>query len=90
MVISHVVSSTGIAVDPEKTQAVQEFPVPRNLKQLQRFHGMAGWYHRFVTNFYQLAEPLNAKEVKFYWTSQCQASFEALKQSGFSTHPWSS
>lgn len=81
--LGHVVSATGIAVDPAKTQAVQEFPVPRNLKELQRFLGMAGWYHRFVPNFSKLADPLNAlkrKGAKFTWTPECQASFDALKQ----------
>lgn len=44
---------------------------------------MAGWYHKFVPHFSQVAEPLNAlkrKGVKFLWTSQCQDSFQSLKQ----------
>ncbi|XP_051793893.1 uncharacterized protein LOC127530652 [Acanthochromis polyacanthus] len=41
--LGHVVSSDGVAVDTEKSKAVQDFPVPQNLKQLQRFLGMAGW-----------------------------------------------
>lgn len=35
-------------------------PVPRNIKEVQRFLGLAGWYHRFVPNFSQIAEPINA------------------------------
>lgn len=57
-------SSSGIAVDPDKTQAVADFLVPRNLKELQRFLGIAGWYHRFVPNCFQFAEPLNALKQK--------------------------
>lgn len=44
---------------------------------------MAGWYHRFVSQFPQLKEPLSAlkqKENKFIRISSCQASFEKLKQ----------
>lgn len=44
---------------------------------------MAGWYHRFVPNFSQLTEPLNAlklKGAKLIWTTSCQAAFESLKQ----------
>lgn len=81
--LGHVVSSDGVAVDTEKSQAVQDFPVPQNLKQLQRFLGMAGWYHRFVPDFSTLTEPLNAlkrKGAKFVWTPTCHASFEKLKQ----------
>uniref|UniRef100_A0A8C1GVQ7 Reverse transcriptase domain-containing protein n=1 Tax=Cyprinus carpio TaxID=7962 RepID=A0A8C1GVQ7_CYPCA len=81
--LGHIVTATGIKADPEKTRAVQDFPVPKNIKEVQRFLGMAGWYHRFVPHFSQVAEPLNAlkrKGVKFLWTSQCQTSFHALKQ----------
>ena len=81
--LGHIVSDTGIKPDPEKTRAVQDFPVPKNIKEVQRFLGMAGWYHRFVPHFSQVAEPLNAlkrKGAKFLWTPQCQISFQALKQ----------
>jgi len=53
------------------------------MKEVQRFLGMADWYHRFLPNFSQVAEPLNAlkrKGAKLLWTSQRQISFQALKQ----------
>lgn len=81
--LGHTVSSAGVEVDAEKIKAVQDFPMPQNIKELQRFLGMAGWYHRFVPRFSQLAEPLNAlkrKGAKYLWTPQCQAAFEALKK----------
>ena len=58
--LGHILSFDSIHVDPEKTKAVQDFPVPTTLKDLQWFLGMAGWYLRFVSNFSQVAEPLNA------------------------------
>lgn len=79
----HVVSPAGVEADPEKIKAVQEFPTPKSLKELQRFLGMAGWYHRFVPNFSLLTEPLNALKLKcskFVWSEKCQESFEVLKK----------
>ncbi|KAL2083812.1 hypothetical protein ACEWY4_021585 [Coilia grayii] len=81
--LGHLVSAEGIQADPEKTTAVQQYPVPTTLKSLQRFLGMAGWYHRFVPNFSQIAVLLNAlkrKGAKFRWTQECQQAFEQLKQ----------
>nr|XP_054598745.1 uncharacterized protein LOC129163840 [Nothobranchius furzeri] len=81
--LGHVVSSSGVEVDAEKTKAVQDFPVPQNIKELQRFLGIAGWYHRFVPGFSQLTEPLHAlkrRGAKYIWTPQCQAAFETLKK----------
>lgn len=81
--LGHVVSSAEVEVDTEKTKAIQDFPVPKNVKELQRFLGMAGCYHCFVPGFSQLTEPLNAlkwKRVKFIWTPCCQTAFDTLKQ----------
>ncbi|KAE8289650.1 hypothetical protein D5F01_LYC11356 [Larimichthys crocea] len=80
--LGHIVSATGVHVDPDNIEAVQNFPAPTNLKALQRFLGMAWWYHRFVPNFSQIAEPLNAlkkKGAKFSWSPACQTAFITLK-----------
>ncbi|XDV51935.1 hypothetical protein PO909_020727 [Leuciscus waleckii] len=80
--LGHVVSIQGISADPGKTEAIHVYPVPKNLKEVQRFLGLAGWYHRFVPNFSRIAEPLNSlkkKGQRFQWTVQCQQAFEQLK-----------
>ncbi len=72
----------GISADPSKVEAVRAYPVPSNLKEVQRFLRLAGWYHCFVTNLSRTAEPLNALEKKgcaLHWSPQCQQAFEQLK-----------
>lgn len=81
--LGHVVSAQGVSADTEKVEAIKNYPVPRNLREVQRFLGLAGWYHRFVPGFSQLAEPLNAlkrKGQRFHWSDSCQSAFEALKE----------
>ncbi|KAJ9515548.1 hypothetical protein QJQ45_021635 [Haematococcus lacustris] len=57
-VLGYIVGSKGIAVDPAKVQVVKEWPMPRNLKDLQAFLGLANYFRRFIPNFSSLAAPL--------------------------------
>jgi hypothetical protein len=56
--LGHVVGADGIKVDPRKTAAVQEWPVPKDVHDVRMFLGLAGYYRKFVSNFAELAVPL--------------------------------
>ncbi len=62
--LGHIVNTNGIAADPEKVRSIQQYPVPKNLQEVQRFLGLSGWYHRFVPGFSKIAEPLNNLKKK--------------------------
>jgi hypothetical protein len=69
-------------MDPVKTQAVTEWPIPRNVKDIQSFVGFCNFYRRFIEGFSRVAKPLydlTKKEVKWEWTSKAQAAFDGLK-----------
>ena len=81
--LGHVISAEGIRTDPKKLQAVRQFPVPTNIRALRSFVGLASYYRRFVPGFAKVAGPLHAltkKEVEFVWSTECQRSFERLKE----------
>ena len=81
--LGYVISDRGVAADPKKIKAVQEFPTPTNLKQLRSFLGLASYYRRFICNFSKVANPLFAlmkKDAVYEWTPQCQGIFEELKK----------
>jgi hypothetical protein len=43
--LGHVISAQGIATDPKKVEAVQNWPTPANLKDVQSFLGLCNHYH---------------------------------------------
>ena len=66
--LGHILSQNGVQVDPDKTRAMSEFPVPQTQKQVRSFLGMANYYRKFIQDFAKLAHPLNAllsKDKKF-------------------------
>ena len=78
----HLVSTDGVRTDPKKLRAVEEFPIPPDLKTLRSFLGLASYYRKFVPGFAKVAGPLHAltrKDVPFLWTSECQSAFVKLK-----------
>jgi len=80
--LGHVVSETGVTVDPEKIEAVMNWRRPKNVFEIRSFLGLAGYYRRFVEDFSRLAAPmtrLTRKGVKFVWDDACETAFQELK-----------
>lgn len=68
-------------MDPEKVQAVTDWPRPRSVRAVRGFLGLAGYYRKFVKNFGAIAGPLNAlfKKDGFCWSEEATTAFAALK-----------
>ena len=76
--LGHIISEEGIAVDPSKIAAIQEWPTPRNVTEVRSFMGLAGYYRRFIEGFSKIAHPITSlqrKGVKFEWNPRCEESF---------------
>lgn len=69
--LGYIIGDGGIKTDPEKVEAILSWPVPKNIRQVRGFLGLAGWYRRFVANFsaivFPITEVLSTKR-KFQWT----------------------
>jgi len=80
--LGHILSSSGVAVDPDKVEKIKIFPRPSSVTQLRQFMGICNFYRRFVKGYAKIASPLNEllrKDVTFLWTTACEESFQTLK-----------
>jgi hypothetical protein len=55
-----------IAVNPGKVQYVLDWKAPRNVKQIQIFLGMVGYYGRFIKVFSKIVGPITKLLRKVY------------------------
>jgi hypothetical protein len=87
--LGHICTPSGIRPDPRRIRAIEEYPVPRTVRDIRAFIGLAGYYRWHVRNFAELAKPLTnltRKDVPFNWTAEQQNAFDQLKRS-LSTEP---
>jgi len=73
----------------EKVEGVLSWPAPRNVKEVQKFLGLANYYRRFIENFARIAALLHVlvrKEQKWKWEREQEEVFEKLK-TVFTTKP---
>jgi transposase InsO family protein len=80
--LGHIVSHNSVKPSTRKVQAVQEFAVPTNLREVRRFLGLTGYYRRFIDKFSVTAKPLTnltRKDIPFHWTHEHQVAFETLR-----------
>ena len=65
-----IIEEDGVRMEKEKAQGVIEWPVLKNVKDVQKFLGLANYYKWFVKDFAKIARPLHEmtrKENKWSW-----------------------
>ena len=56
--LGHVINSDGVRPDPAKLDAVQDWPQPTNITELQSYLGLCNYYRDFVPTYSEVALPL--------------------------------
>ena len=57
--LGHILLAKGISANPEKAEKVKTWPVPKNIKEVQSFLGLASYYRRFIDKFAEKARCLH-------------------------------
>jgi hypothetical protein len=84
--LGHRVSASGVQPLPSHVAAVQDFPRPVTVRELQAFLGMVNFYRRFLPAIARTLKPLtdafrgdlHSTDVVL-WTPECAGAFEAAK-----------
>ncbi|KAF1330894.1 reverse transcriptase, partial [Globisporangium splendens] len=83
-VLGCFVGKSGVRVDPEKVKAIDDWPVPKNVKQLRQWLGLANYLHKYTRNYAALVQPLTQllkKDVEWKWSKDHQTAFKEVKRS---------
>lgn len=56
--LGHIVSHGRVSIDPKKIEAIKNYQLPKTLKQLRSFLGLAGQCRKFIRNFAGIVKPL--------------------------------
>ena len=87
--LEHLITPDGIKPDPGLTDTIINSPTPENIKDVQAFLGLTGYYRRFIQNYAKIAEPLlkllrsNSQlpsKTHLAWDDEYSTAFNTLKQ----------
>ena len=62
--MGYIVSHKGVKVDSRKIKTIKEWKIPTSIKYLRGFHGLTGYYRKFVKNYGRIAAPLTTLLMK--------------------------
>ena len=63
--LGHIISQEGIAMDPDKVQAILNAPVPSTAKALNRFLGQITWHSRILRHVADFVTLLHVEVYRF-------------------------
>ncbi|KAH9253863.1 hypothetical protein BASA81_008174 [Batrachochytrium salamandrivorans] len=92
--LGYIISADGLRMDPSKISAVQSWPTPKKVRDLQVLLGFTNFYRALIHDYSSMTANLTKlfkKDAPFVWGPEQEKSFQDLKtafaNSDFLTHP---
>lgn len=73
---------TGFSPSEANVNKVTNFPIPKNVKQVQTFLGMTNYFRHLIYDYANIVAPivnLTKKGTTFFWSNDCQEAFDAIQ-----------
>lgn len=80
--LGYEVENNTIKPSEDKIKCVMKFPEPKDVKGVQSFLGLSGYFRKFIPNYSTIARPLSnllKKNVIFQFGLEQKAAFQTLK-----------
>lgn len=81
--MGHKINKEGLQTDPQKTEAIKDYPAPKNLEELRRFLGMVNYLARYLSHLTENIHPLQnllKKNVPWTWSDSQERAFQTVKR----------
>lgn len=65
---------------------IKDFPTPTTKTQIRSFLGLAGYYRRYIPEFFVISAPLTdllkgkSRKATVTWSNECETAFQELKK----------
>lgn len=81
--LGYLLTDEGVSIDNSRISPILDYARPRNVKDIRRLLGLAGFYQRFIREYSRIVAPisdlLKKSKKKFEWTESAEAAFNELK-----------
>ncbi len=80
--LGFILSESGISLAQDKLKVIKDWPIPKNLVELQSFLGFANFYRQSIRDYSLIVLPLTdltRRSIKWIWNEDAQEAFIGLK-----------
>lgn len=81
--LGYLVGRDSIKPNPDTVAKIRDYPLPKTIKEIRSFIGLASYYRRFVHNFAKIARPLHEQlktTTRIAWNDEATNAFYKLKE----------